>query len=379
VLALLLHSLTSRASRAPTALRRARGAWKTLVFLFEVFPMLPSRPFDLVTPRPVIERVRYRIASGDIDADLYRPPGRGPFPGVVVCLGVVPFGVDHPQVPRLGQALARSGFAAVMHWSPAMRDFRLDPSDVGDIASAYAALLGRPDIDAGRSGLLGTCVGGAFALLASAQPEVRDRVSFVLAYAAYGSMRTLATDIASASTDRGLGREPWEVDQLTRHVFVSTVTATLASEEAARLREECAEREPAATHLEGLSEEARAVLPLLREAGALDAKAALAALPEGLRDRLEAMSPLAHIDRLRAPLVVLLHDRDDPVIPVGESRRLVAALEARGRPAHYTEFTVFKHLDPTRGRPKPLALARELFRFAQAVQPVFQREVESPR
>lgn len=334
--------------------------------------MLPSWPVHLVTPRPAILRVRYRTSSGQVEADLYRPGGRGPHPGVVVCLGVVPFGVDHPQVPRLGQALARAGFAALMHWSPAMRDFRLEPSDADDIAAAYAALLERPGIDAGRSGLLGTCVGGAFALLAAARPEVRDRVSFVLAYAAYGSMSTLARDIASASTDRGMGRKPWEVDQLTRHVFVSTVTATLPPEEAARLRQGCAVR-GTTPHLDGLSADGRAVLPLLCELRPAEAEAALRELPEAMRQRLDAMSPLTHVGELRAPLVVLLHDRDDPVIPVGESRALHSALEGRDR---YTEFTVFKHLDPTRGKPKPIALARELFRFARAVQPVFEQSVE---
>jgi len=39
---------------------------------------------------------------------------------------------------------------------------------------------------------------------------------------------------------------------------------------------------------------------------------------------------------------------------------------------HYTEFTVFKHLDPTRGHPSPLALARELVRFARAMYPLFE-------
>jgi hypothetical protein len=124
------------------------------------------------------------------------PPGAGPYPGVVVCLGVVPFGVEQPLVPRLWEALARSGFAALLHWSPALRDFRLDPVDVEDIASAYEALLARPEIDPARSGLLGTCVGGAFALMAAASPRVRDRVAFVVACAPYASMWTLARDVA---------------------------------------------------------------------------------------------------------------------------------------------------------------------------------------
>ena len=60
------------------------------------------------------------------------------------------------------------------------------------------------------------------------------------------------------------------------------------------------------------------------------------------------------------------------VIPVGESRRLRDALSDRG-PVSYTEFTVFKHLDPTKGHPSPIALARELVRFGRAIYPVFER------
>ncbi len=237
----------------------ARAAAKTAVCLFKVFPMLPSRPLDWVTPRPVVERLCYRTSRGEAVGDLYRPSSAGPHPGVVVCLGVVPFGVDHPQVPRLGEALARSGFAAVLYWSPAMRDFRLEPEDVEDIASAYEALLARPDINPTRSGLLGTCVGGAFALMASANCRIRDRVAFVFAYAPYASMRSLARDIASATRGLNGHREPWAVDPLTRKVFVHTVTALLDPSEAQRLRDACAERNRPAD-ISSLSEAGQVVL-----------------------------------------------------------------------------------------------------------------------
>lgn len=346
----------------------ARAAANTAVFLFKVFPMLPSRPLDWVTPRPVVERLAYETSQGTVEGDLYRPASRGPHPGVLVCLGVVPFGVDHPQVPRLGEALARSGFAALLYWSPAMRDFRLDPADIEDIASAYDALLARPGIDATRSGLLGTCVGGAFALMAASTARIRERVRFVLAYAAYASVRSLARDVASASRSRDGIREAWAVDPLTRKVFLHTITAHLDRAEADLLREQFATRRAASEH-DTLSEAARAVLPLLTEATPDTAVDAVDRLPVELQTKLAAMSPATHLDSLRAPLIVLLHDREDPVIPVGESRRLRDALARRAR---YTEFTVFRHLDPTRGRPAPLPLARELCRFAAAVYPAFR-------
>jgi hypothetical protein len=350
-----------------------RAAARTAVCLLKVYPMLPSRPLDWVTPRPVVERLRYPTSHGPADGALYRPSSRGPYPGLVVCLGVVPFGVDHPQVPRLGEALARSGFAALLYWSPAMRDFRLAPEDIAAIASAYDALLARPDIDPARCGLLGTCVGGAFALMAGAHPRIRRWVAFILAYAPYASMWTLARDIASATRCRDGVRTPWPVDPLTRKVYVHSVTALLEPREAERLRAAFGD---AHGQLDGssMSEDGRAVAPLLTALGADEAEAALHRLPAALQERLSAMSPLHHLADLCAPLIVLLHDRDDVVIPVSESRRLRRALADRAG-VRYTEFTVFRHLDPTKARPAPFALARELVRFARALYPLFRHAV----
>jgi hypothetical protein len=350
-----------------------RATANTAVCLFKVFPMLPSRPLNWVTPRPIVERVAYATSHGCAEGDLYRPSSAGPHPGVVVCLGVVPFGVDHPQVPRLGEALARSGFAALLYWSPAMRDFRLAPEDIEDIASAYDALLARQDVDAARSGLLGTCVGGAFALMAAASPRIRDRITFVLAYAPYASMWTLARDIASASRSRNGLREPWEVDPLTRKVYVHSITALLDSGEARRLREACADRHDH-PDISSVSEAGRVVLPLLTALDPEEAEDASQRLPVALRERLIAMSPLTYVRDLRAPLIVLLHDRDDPVIPVSETRDLRDALAGRSG-VRYTEFTVFRHLDPMKGNPPPVALARELVRFARAIYPLFELAV----
>jgi hypothetical protein len=161
------------------------------------------------------------------------------------------------------------------------------------------------------------------------------------------------------------------VDPLTRKVFVHTVTALLASEEAESLRAMCAERD-CQPDTRSLSEAARTVVPLLTALSPQEAVRALRSLPQDLHDRLSAMSPVTYLDQLRAPLIVLLHDRDDVVVPVGESRSLRDALAGRDG-VRYTEFTVFKHLDPTKAKPSPIALTRELFRFGRAVYPLFER------
>ena len=357
------------------ATRSGRAAFRTTVFFLKVLPMLPSRPIDWITTTPVVEPVRYPTLTGETEGELYRPATAGPHPGIVVCLGVVPFGVDHPQVPRLGAALARAGFAALLYWSPAMRDLRLDPADIEDIALAYGWLADQPGVDAGRSGLLGTCVGGSFALMAAAAPAIRDRVAFVIAWAPYSSMRTLARDIATASTAIGETRQPWEVDQLTRKVYVRSLTSMLDSEEAEQLRVVCAERSEQVT-VESLSGDAAAVYPLLTALDDGGVEAALQQLPPAMQAQFDAMSPIAYLNEIHAPLLLLAHDRDDQVIPIGESRRLRDALA--GRPGlRYTEFTMFKHLDPSKVRLPLVALMRELVKFYRSVYPVFRRSVST--
>jgi hypothetical protein len=354
--------------------RSIRAVGRTAVFFLKVFPMLPSRPVDWVTKTPLIERVKYPTITGFAEGDLYRPPTGGPHPGIVVCLGVVPFEVEHPQVAVLGRALARSGFAALLYWSPAMRSFRLDPDDIENISLAYDWLVTQPAVDPARSGLLGTCVGGSFALMAAANARIRARVSFVSAYAPFSSMWTFARDIASASRCLTGQREPWRVDQLTRKVFVHSLTALLEPEEAQRLRE-AFEVVSVQTDFDSnnLSPEGKAVYALLIQPDAETAEQALHRLPPMMQARLTTMSPINYLDDLQPARFVHLHDIGDQLIPISESRNIQAALVGRAG-VGYTEMQ-FSHLDPVKGKLPLPKLLRELRKFFLAVYPLFRQAV----
>jgi len=188
-----------------------------------------------------------------------------------------------------------------MYWSPAMRDLRLVPDDVEDIALAYDWLIIRDTIDPSRSGLLGTCVGASFALMAAAQGAIHHRVAFVAAFAPYSSTRTFARDVASASRSLRHGREPWSVDQLTRRVYVRSVTDVLAAPETELLRSTFVDGTRAVDDVDALSTDARRVHELLRATDIRDVDAALEQLPAAMRERLDAMSPLRYLRDVRAP------------------------------------------------------------------------------
>jgi dipeptidyl aminopeptidase/acylaminoacyl peptidase len=347
-----------------------RAVAKAAIFFLKVFPMLPSKPIDWVTKQPVMKKVRYPTRFGQAEGDIYLPGADGPHPGIVVCLGVVPFGVDHPQVPVLGKALARAGFVVLLYWSRAMRDFRLDPEDIENITLAYQWLMEQPYVDPARSGLLGTCVGGSFALMAAAKPLIRDRIAFISAYAPYSSLWTFARDVASGTRSSGSGYESWQVDPLTRKVFIHSMTSFLEPGEAEWLRSRFARGNG---HLDnhGMSTDGQVMYSLLTARDENDANTALRRLPPIMQERLTILSPMNYLKDIHAPLIVLLHDRGDQVVPVGESRRLHSALAGKGG-VHYTEMQ-FQHLDAVKAKLPLFRLVRELGRFFFAMYPMFRQ------
>ena len=160
------------------------------------------------------------------------------------------------------------------------------------------------------------------------------------------------------------------MDPLTRKVFVHSLTALLEPGEAEQFRAAFVQE---GGHFEGqdLSADGQRVYSLLTARDSSAAEAALQRLPPSLQERLAAMSPLNYLKELRAPLIVILHDRGDVVIPVGESQRLLSALG--GHPGvHYTEMQ-FQHLDPAKGKLPWYRLVREFGKFFLAVYPIFRQ------
>lgn len=117
--------------------------------------------------------VQIPAGSGPIPGYLATPTGSGPFPGVVVihdALGM------SPDVREQADWLASEGFLAVapdfFHWGSKFKCLRSIFGDLrarkgrafDDVEAARTWLLGQPGC-ADRTGIIGYCMGGGFALL----------------------------------------------------------------------------------------------------------------------------------------------------------------------------------------------------------------------
>ena len=62
---------------------------------------------------------------------------------------------------------------------------------------------------------------------------------------------------------------------------------------------------------------------------------------------MQTISPSNYVDDISARIMIL-HDRNDRLVPADDSRRLAAAFDDRGD-IHHTELLEFHHVRPTSG------------------------------
>ena len=144
--------------------------------------------------------VHYPSSEGTTVADVYRPDDKRRHAAVVLFLGANAAGRDDEDVVNLGNALARAGYVVMFHWSPTMAlRANIEPAETGNLVWAFQYLSEREYVDLDRVGLGGFCVGASFALVAAADPGIRDDVHFVNAFGPYYDARTLLLQAASRS------------------------------------------------------------------------------------------------------------------------------------------------------------------------------------
>ncbi|MCC6337194.1 MAG: acyl-CoA thioesterase/BAAT N-terminal domain-containing protein, partial [Myxococcales bacterium] len=129
-------------------------------------PLTVVLPRALLPPGTTITSFRETTGTG-LYGDFYRPPGSGPFPGVVVW-GGSEGGLNGGALT--GSALVRDGFAvlAVAYWGVPGKPSGMSRIPLETFQRAVQRLRAMPDVSAGRVGILGVSRGGEGALLAAA-------------------------------------------------------------------------------------------------------------------------------------------------------------------------------------------------------------------
>ncbi len=313
------------------------------------------------TPRPSRESITLKTGKELRAADLYRPP-QGARAGIVLVPGVVARGRRDTRVVAVANTLARLDFTVLVPDMPGVRRYRMRSSDVREVADTFAWLASNPALaPRGHIGIAGFSYGSGPVLLAALQPDIRDRVHFVLAVGGYYSLENVVTYLTTGyvGVDLTTGKAESEMGRLSPHpyskaAFIHSNLALLESPvDRGFFRDYAAyitgssndEDEPVPSYL---SPDAQAFYDLLTNHRPARVPVLLDRLAPRMRTELEGINPAAHdLSQLRAN-VILLHGRGDNLIPYTESIALAATL-----PKRQVQLYLIDGLAHVNFRPKP--------------------------
>lgn len=344
--------------------RRARlAAWTAvglaLVLLAGLLPPVQAgvksaavlaEAFEVGVPRPLaadVERRTVRLAG--VDGHLYRPDRRAP--AVLFVPGATPAGLDDQRTRQFAEALAAAG-RLVFVPDLELYEQRLAEGDLDRLARAGRTLPRRPEARGDDLALFGVSFGGSLALLAAADPRLRDRVAHVAVMGAYVDLVGVIEAATTGETIVGGQRFAWDDPHPDAHQVVREQALELVPEaQRAALAEALAAAgaddpagadEPAgADDPDRLPREAAAVHALIANDDPERSRALVAELPREARALVERFSPRRVLDDIAAPITAL-HDRADPAVPFAELRRL----ERAERDVTTLAVELFDHVDP---------------------------------
>ena len=303
------------------------------------------------TPPPSRTAVRYAVSGREHAGDLYLPGDAPPLAGIVLVPGAVPKGKDDPRLVALARTLARARFAVLTPEVRGFRELRILPGDAREVADAFAWLVARPDwAPEGRAGLFAVSYAVGPAVLAALEPDVRERVAFVVGLGGYHDLRrTIRYFTTGAYQTRDGAWHHLAPDDYGKLVLVNAARPYLAGADAAILDRMVARRlEDRGAELSGLAvqlgPQGRAVYELAENTRPLRFGELYAGLPAAMRSDVEALS--LHdkdLSRLHARLI-LVHGRNDDLIPWPESEALADAA-GRERTRLFLLHAILTHVD----------------------------------
>ncbi len=291
------------------------------------------RTFDLAgarTPRGSAARTEDG-ALGTWPAVTVRPRTAPPWPAVMFVNGATPDGRSHAGVRRFAASLARAGYIVFIPELPGVAAGELSPPTLA--AAVECALIAADSAEArdGRIGLFGVSVGGTLALLTAATPELSRRISVVACIAPFSDLEKI---VMLATTGRYPGPSGWDTYPVPPELQVGVARSLVGildpGPDARALGQVVESLDPASTdplsRLRGapcrsLGPTAAAAQALLVNRDPERFDELFAALPGGLKDVVESLSPLRTAAFLSAPVEIATAPHDK-YFPVGESLAL---------------------------------------------------------
>lgn len=266
----------------------------------------------------------------NVEVDLYTPAD-GTRASLVLVPGAAVLGREEPRLRGLARSLARAGLRVIVPELPGPRRLSLSRAD----AEILAEVLRGAGTDRSRSplGIAAVSYGVGPAVIAALEPDLAGKIDFIVGIGGYhntdSAIQFMVTGTFRRANDPLLHRAA--PNTYSRWVFLRANAGRLDDARDRGLLRALADRRlddanaPSADIRALLSPPALAVLDLLETTDPARVPALVAALPEVIRRDIDSLNLALHDLKPLSARLILVHGRDDPIIPYSESEALAAA------------------------------------------------------
>ncbi|MDX1710410.1 MAG: alpha/beta hydrolase [Rhodovibrionaceae bacterium] len=303
------------------------------------------------TAQPRREAIAVQGPGRRTTADLYHPGGeaRG---RIILVHGFTPHGKNDARLVALAESLARVGFLVMTPDLPGSKATRISEADAQRLADALVHLAERdePGVPKTRPGLFAISYAVGLAVQASAEPRARERLGVLVSLGGFYDTRAVIRFITT-----GRHRDPLSGAQLdaaprpaSKWLFLAGNAAALKDARDRRLLTRIAWRklEDPGSRIDdltaGLSAEGGRVLELIVNDDPVRVDGLIARLPERMRAQMQRLSPSAYDLSHLAGRLILIHGREDRMIPYTQSVAFARAVEQ----SELFLIPDFSHIDP---------------------------------
>lgn len=302
-----------------------------------------------VRPEPARTAVVYEIDGMVAEGDLYQPAD-AILARIVLVPGVTPAGRNDRRLVEFAMTLARARFEVLVPDLVEMRELRVSAEEAVPIANAVMFLDRAHDDRPLGIAAVSFAVGPA--LISLFDPDAGPRVDFVLAIGGYYDLEALITFITTGY-HRGDRSQPWQYlgdSRLAKWVFLFSNASRIEDEADRQRLQEMARRrmaDPGADITDVVAQlgpEGRSTYAVFSNTDPDQAERLWLALPVAIREEAARLDLRNwQLEDLSAHFI-LIHDRNDRVVPADHSRWLMAALPA-GRVEAFLIGSL-RHADP---------------------------------
>lgn len=312
----------------------------------------PSRLKDR-TPPPRRLTVPFTVEGRSYRGDLYLP-GEPPRAGLVLLPGAAEEGKDDPRLQAFAGTLARARFAVLVPDLVGFRSLRVGNRDIAETADAIVWLSSRPELSpGGKCGVAALSYAAGPALLAALDPQAGRRVRFLVTVGGYHDLRNVLTFFTTGWYRDG---EKWRrgtPNEYGKWVFILANAGRLENTHDRAALEEMARRkmnDPAALTgdlAQRLGPGGKSLYDFFTNTDPRKTQDLMTRLPEPIRRDMAALDPSQHDLRRLAARLIVIHGRDDDIIPSAESEALARAVPRDRRRLFLLDGLMHVELKPT--------------------------------